>query len=294
MERGGDDDVRAVSVRGADAGRRERLFVSLTLLCAGHTVVLRDAGRITRNMAYNSILPNMLHCEIENMHVRVFRKLQLSPEQCARMAACWHTWLKRRRALNAVTEAALDTLASLPKTLTLTPLHLRHISRLAAGPLCAACVQQADATGPGHVHGAHACGSHDSVMRHGRLPDVCEQCGDAVDACSATRDGHVEDEEAGMLGADPESTCRAAEALQQLWRMHDADSALAVSVMALQRKPGAMLDLRQQTLECQLAFERGSAPIDRLVLCQLAATQVRRQELRQWPEVLTKPPPMRM
>lgn len=47
----------------------ERLFVVLASLCAGHALTLRDAGRITRSMAANSVLPLMQY-EVRAVHLQ--------------------------------------------------------------------------------------------------------------------------------------------------------------------------------------------------------------------------------
>lgn len=58
---GGEGEPEAMP---SEADRSERSFVALTMLCAAHTISLRDAGRVTRSMAFNSILPGMLQCEV--------------------------------------------------------------------------------------------------------------------------------------------------------------------------------------------------------------------------------------
>lgn len=275
---------------------RHRHAVQVTAASAGDPRMRGAACACSRAVpAAGTRHRRIARMQTENMHMRIFRKLKMSPEQCSQMAACWHTWLARRRALNATVDSAQQLLNTLPKTLDIPLDHLSHISQIAADPqtVCTNCARSASATAQLAMHEGHECsgtcsaGPADGGRRSERVKRACEVCGAVMDTTEVG-----ENEPGGMLGADHGSTCRAAEALRQLWRMLDADASLAVSVMALQRQPGGILGAWQLTLECQTNMEHGNAPIDRLVLCQLAAAQERRQELLRWPAVLVNPLPV--
>ena len=112
----------------------------------------------------------------------------------------------------------------------------------------------------------------------------CAGCGDPVadDTCGAP------------LGAGAGAMCSAAEAVRLLLGMQDADGALSVSAVAMHLQPGALLDVGRLAWIARKTLLHGCPMIDHLVLCQLAAIQLRRQEMWRWPAVLGAPLPERM
>ena len=56
-------EVKAAPAR-ADETWEETLVFTLTMMCVGHTLVLQDAGRVMRSLAYNTVAPSMLQYEV--------------------------------------------------------------------------------------------------------------------------------------------------------------------------------------------------------------------------------------
>lgn len=236
--------------------------------------------------------------QVENAHVKLIRELRLSRSQQADMAACWNAWLKQRTALNHFHTSCHNLLDTLPASLQIPWCHLRHIEQLASGTvtrgaaarLCIACMQKCHG-GTGRMHEGCAC--------------TCKCCGGtncggavgwagAVDACTGCGGAVVGEEAKRPLGADVDGMCRAAEALRVLWRMQDSETDVAVTLVALQQQPGPLQDAWQLARVYRTNLEQRGPVFDTLLLCQLAAMQVRRNELRRWPAVLGKPLPERM
>lgn len=225
--------------------------------------------------------------QAENMHVHLYRDLRISPEQAFRFAAVWHRWLRDRRALGGIRTAALAILNTLPASVP--TLDFTHISRLASGSVqhvhvCTYCAG-AGAHAELAAHAGHACSHKEGRHRVCDGP-VCSSCGAAVDG--------GEGDAPGLLGEDYRSTCRAAAAMRHLRHLLDAATKVSLSLMSTQWQPGGVMTAQQLTCMARRALRSNGPPIDFMVLCQLAATQERRWELRRWPEVLTKPLPLRM
>lgn len=229
--------------------------------------------------------------QVENAHVKLIRGLHMSRAQQADMAACWNAWLKQRIAQNSFTSSCHTLLDTLPGTLPIPRHRLHHIAQLASGTaatgvaarLCLACTQNHHGARM-HESGACACGGAVERGCGAGSMDACAGCGGAVGS------GEVEQ----PLGADAEGMCRAAEALRVLWRMQESDTDIAVALLALQQQPGALLGATQLARVCRTNLEERGPVYDTLLLCQMAAMQVRREGLLRWPAVLGKPLPERM
>lgn len=194
---------------------------------------------------------------MENMHVHLYRRLQLSAEQRHSMAALWHAWERRRRALTASMHSALDTLRGAPDSVRLPLDAITHISDLAAGRVSrpSAC----DLSTPdGGAAAAAACGCG------------CAAAAAAVAAAAA---------QPQLLGAAPALTAAAADALRALQAVHDADADGFVDTVQVAMQPGLVLSPEQHLR--YICAHRGAkaAPADFMAICQLAATQARRADL---------------
>ena len=180
------------------------------------------------------------------MHVRVYRSLQLTAEQRARMSEAWAEWELRRRSLDAPTVSARDCLARLPQFIPIPASFAQHVFNIAEGAPVAAAAAEAGADGS-----------------RGGEPVPWDR--EAV---------------VPLLGAAADFAAPAAEALRLLWYAQEAEAGVTTRMVARRLQPGHVMSVRQQMrlYSAHLKY-RGAPFVDFMALCQLAVTHQRRRSL---------------
>lgn len=179
------------------------------------------------------------------MNVRVYRSLQLSPEQRSAMCAVWHEWAANRRRIDEPVATARTCLDSLPTCIPIPPSFAQRVFDIADGKIQSSEV------------------SISAVLEH--------------TAASAPWDREAV---VPLLGAAAEFSRFSDEALRLLWYAQQADVGVGNHMICQRLEPGRVLSMRQQMrlYSSHLLFH-GAPFVDFLALCQQALTHHRRDSL---------------
>eukprot|EP00892_Ulva_mutabilis_P004399 jgi/Ulvmu1/2330/UM013_0178.1 len=265
------------------AAFREHTFRLTVMYALTVAQVYRGAPRMTRDMDVNLVHALIKYCEVENMHVLLYRGLGLSAADKERMADLWHAWERRRRSLNKPHAAALAALRGLPGPDALSteivaacmrsgdPIKLSQHAQHAS-PSSTALEQLSrghNVYGGSGMHELHAWGHKFKINRAGARP------------FGTDRVGHLPC--VGLLGECHAATGAAMHALQDLAAVHKADGDLYADTLELQGQPGAVLSLEKLCRVCCAHLEHEVVQADFLALCQLAAAQRSRDQMLRQP-----------
>eukprot|EP00892_Ulva_mutabilis_P001618 jgi/Ulvmu1/11457/UM076_0033.1 len=233
---------------GAGAARQnpredlqERAYMVMTLFSAGHMLLLADASRIIRRLSVNGTVPIIQQYQVENMHVRVYRALQLTSDQRNTMADIWSEWEQRRRSVDAPVATARDCLDALPQFIPIPAVFAQHVFDIAQGKPAAAAAARDAPTNPAPWE------------REAVVP---------------------------LLGAASDFAEPAAEALRLLWYSQEAEASVSTCMIARRLQPGHAMSVSQQMRLYSAHLKYVGAPfVDFLALCQLAVMHQRRNKL---------------
>jgi hypothetical protein len=246
--------------------------------------------------------------QVDNMHAQVFKSIQPSKHQRARMAAFWAQWEQRQRGLDSNMHAARMLHACLPSRIPLSYEFLSHINALVATPPVAACAPGIPSQFPAPVGIMHDyCGgdrgnqrmddSESCLHYHAANKSCTSMYGNSSPTDWAHQRAHCSGTSGCMtfemhrhacqafqgpretfMGQFPEEIERAERMLREMRFVQEVGRGLLVDMFNT-KTFGVLLDLERCMRLFGDHFVSQSMPPDFLQLCQIAATQQNRFKL---------------
>lgn len=290
----------------SDTELQEHATSVMTTVRMGHMLLAQDCTRLLHLLMMDAVVPMMVLFEVDNMHARLFKSLQLQEGQRSTMATFWRQWEQRRRALDETSVAAIETLATVP-----TKLHIPDLVQAQINVLCGdkrhaslgskIALKGGDGLGvPGKAGQQNeiACGgsggnqgycatadrlSVQSGGAHGgrfshRLRRNSEQRSASHGMLQGKEPCGDEGDDRVLIGQNGRHTHAAETALKQLLSVHEADKDMYIDCLDVQM-PSAVLSSAQVIKLWSASLMHEGPPFDFMGLCQMAALQERRIDL---------------
>ena len=222
------------------------------------------------------------------MHVRLYRRLQLTAEERARLIAHWRMWRQHNAALDAAFHSAVQVLQRLLQPDDVPAAFVSHVSAIADGSRVVnpgRAMQPAKRVTGSHNRVRNGCrtGGHNQYVLSG------PPCPKTVHAWVW---GVVEGKTVlPMLGASAQATVVASQAFLRLAGVHEHHGRIRGELKELQLEPGMLLGPLKMACVLGANVVSGAAPADMMQLCQLAAAQQRWYDTFKPPDYVSRPLP---
>eukprot|EP00892_Ulva_mutabilis_P000106 jgi/Ulvmu1/10096/UM006_0043.1 len=265
------DDTSALESSKAQA------HVSLTIFAMLNCLALPQTTRMIYTLSNYAVFPlTQFHEDfavadqwpaeqVETMHVHLYRQLQVTPDQLARLAGHWTAWRGFTSALDAKLSASLRLFSNVSCAEDLPRAFVTHITGLASGTSSL----RDPRLGPKGVPGAAAALCELCGLPRAKHTAQCEN--DADDSTRPPQRNGV----LRLLGCSAAATAAAVKGLRGLVSMHESHGRVIGHIKEYQLQPGVLLDALQLARIYGAHVLSGTAPADMLQLCQLADPQQR-------------------
>ena len=277
----------------------------------GRMLLAQDCTPLLYLLMMDAIVPLIAFDEVDNMHARLYKALQLTECQRATLATFWRQWVARRHALDETSAEAIEALSAVPTTLRIPDLvqtqvnalcgEKKHVSsgtaingKGGAGEPHIAWIGYGDgnkrycATEDRMFVQAGGCATLEVAMcahQYGLNARLCGTSHGALEGEEACSDDACISAEGGgrdLVGQNGGRMHAAATALKQLRSVHEADKDMFLDCLDAQI-PDSMLSAAQIVCMGSASLLHAGPPFDFLNLCQMAATQERRIQLLKKP-----------
>ena len=263
-------------------------------------------------------ISNTASLQVESMHVRLYRQLQVTHDERAQLTAHWNTARQHTIALDAPFHSSMRLLQRLLRSEDLPAAFVAHVSGVAAGthaasfresgmPPCAHCGACDDSYSCFHKGDGNRSNAPDRIRR-----DVCQES--ATDSMHANKiegqgypmhDGYGDSAQLEgwfarlarsdvvfpMLGASAQASATAAEGFVGLVRVHKMQGRIRGELTELQLEPGVLLGPLKMARVMGAHVVAGGPPLDVMQLCQLAVAQQRWRDAHAPLEEVLRPLP---
>ena len=224
------------------------------------------------------------------MHVRLYRRLQLTADERARLAAHWKMWRQHNTALDAAFHCTLQVLQRLLQPDDVPAAFASHVSAIAAGTRAATARRaKRRAARTTHARARNEALTGSRGGGHGQ---------DDADGAPRSEALHawvwrvVEGKTVlPLLGASAQATVVASQAFLRLAGVHQTHSRIRGELKELQLEPGMLLGPLKMACVLGANVVSGAAPADMMQLCQLAAAQQRWYDTFKPPDYVSRPLP---
>eukprot|EP00892_Ulva_mutabilis_P005793 jgi/Ulvmu1/3586/UM169_0004.1 len=301
--------------RFASLSERAQVVMGCHAVCWG--AMLRDASKTIRRVAPDAVFPLLKDYDVETMRVLLYRQLRRTKAHVKCMAHHWNRWRQANLRLDEGFTLAKAALQKLPQDLDLPVAVLNAITaalaepcspppvqvapertgiqqaprddsqpltrqrpsaqRLSADPAATKAVSDTSSAGGRETCAAGCAKPRDAAGPAGSLGSKA-QCTQRVGELTWQQAEQAHRAAAWLLGASPAVTAAAGRALQRLVSAHAAGADLRTHTATLQLEPGLVFDVRQLVHIFSTHVRFGTVPADIMAVCQLAASQQKREE----------------